>query len=68
MKFADDAKVFSKVNTGGDQQHLHNDLDKLVKWLKNGRCYSILGKVNAYILGLIRINITYKEKVNYTSV
>ena len=41
--------MFRKVNTGGDKQHLQNDLDKLVKWSKNGRCYSILGNVNAYI-------------------
>ena len=32
LKFADDTKVFRKVNTGGDKQHLQNDLDKLVKW------------------------------------
>ena len=50
LKFADDTKVFRKVNTNGDKQHLQNNLDKLVKWsAKNGRCYSILGNVNAYI-------------------
>ena len=32
LKFADDTKVFRKVNTDGDKQHLQNDLDKLVKW------------------------------------
>ena len=49
LKYADDTKVFRKVNTGGDKQYLQNYLDKLVKWPKNGRCYSILGNVNAYI-------------------
>ena len=28
------SKVFRKVNTDGDKQHLQNDLDKLVKWSK----------------------------------
>ena len=32
LKFADDTKVFRKVNTDGDKQHLRNNLDKLVKW------------------------------------
>ena len=49
LKFADDTKVFRKITTGGDKQHLQIDLDKLVKWSENGRCYSILGNVNAYI-------------------
>ena len=31
LKFADDTKVFRRVD--GDKQHLQNDLDKLVKWL-----------------------------------
>ena len=34
LKFADDTKVFRKVKTDGDKQHLQNDLDKLVKWSK----------------------------------
>ena len=33
LKFADDTKVFRKVNTG-DKQHLQNDLDRLVKWFE----------------------------------
>ena len=32
LKFADDTKVFRKVNADGDKQHLQNDLDNLVKW------------------------------------
>ena len=32
LKFVDDTKVFRKVNTDGDKQHLQNDLDRLVKW------------------------------------
>ena len=41
-------QVFRKVKNDGDKQHLQNDLDKLINGLKNGRCYSILGNVNAY--------------------
>ena len=32
LKFADDTKVFRKVNTDDDKQHLQNDLDRLLKW------------------------------------
>ena len=32
LKYADDTNVFRKVNTDGDQQHLQNDLGRLVKW------------------------------------
>ena len=49
LKFADDTKLFRKVNTDGDKQHLQNDLDRLVKWSEKCRCCSILGNVNAYI-------------------
>ena len=31
LEFADDTKLFRKVNTDGDKQHLQNDLDRLVK-------------------------------------
>ena len=34
LKFVDDTKVFRKVNTDGDKQHLQNDLDKIVKWFE----------------------------------
>ena len=48
LKFADDTKLFRKVNTDGDKQHLQNDLDTLVKWseklqmLLNFGCVSLL--------------------------
>ena len=41
--------MFRKVNIDGDKQHLQNDQDKLVNGLKNGKYYSILGNINAYI-------------------
>ena len=77
LKFADDTKLFRKVNTDGDKQHLQNDLDRLVKWsdkwqmLNFGKC-KCLHKVSEQcgiaaskgnqILGLIRRNITYEGK------
>ena len=49
LKFADDIKVFRKVKNDTDKHSLQDDLDKLVKWSKkNGKCFSILGSVNAY--------------------
>ena len=35
LKFADDTKVFRRVNNDGDKQHLQNNLDKLVYWSEN---------------------------------
>ena len=32
LKFADDTKLFRKVNTDGDKQHLQNDLDVVQFW------------------------------------
>ena len=105
-------QVFRRVNNVGDKQHLHNDLDKLVKWsekwqmlLKFWKCkclhtgqgnlgvnykmgdtvlgtsikekdlgvtisadmkgseqFGIAASKGNQILGLIRRNITYKEK------
>ena len=48
LKFADETKVFRKVDTNGDKQHLQNDLDRLVKWSEKCRCSSVLGNVNVY--------------------
>ena len=51
LKFADDTKLFRKVKEIGDKQNLQDDVDTLVKWSENGRCYSILGNVNVYTQG-----------------
>lgn len=32
LKFADDTKIFAKVSTADDHQHLQNDLDILMQW------------------------------------
>ena len=48
LKFADDTKQFRQTKEIGDKQILQDDIDKLVRWSENGRCYSILGNVNVY--------------------
>ena len=35
LKFADDTKLFRKVNTDGDKQHLQNDLDNVLIFTVN---------------------------------
>ena len=32
LKFVDNTKLFRKVKHDGDEQHLQNHLDRLVKW------------------------------------
>ena len=51
LKFADDTKLFTKTKEIRDKQKLQDDINKLVKWSENGRCYSILGNVNVYTQG-----------------
>ena len=46
-------KLFRQAKVTGDKQNYINyDIDKLVRWSENGRCYSILGNVNIYTQGL----------------
>ena len=44
LKFADGTKLFRKVNTDGDKQHLQNDLDRLVKWSEKWQMLFNFGK------------------------
>ena len=41
LKFADDTIFFTKNKEIGDNFFLQDDIDKLVTWSENGRCYSI---------------------------
>ena len=65
LKFADDTKLFRKVKEIGDKQNLQDDIDKLVKWSEKWQmleqCRIAASKGNQ-VLGMIRRNITYKEK------
>ena len=44
LKFADDTKVFRKVNTDGDKQHLQNDIGRVVKWSEKWQMFFNFGK------------------------
>ena len=60
MKFADDTKLFRKVNTDGDKQHLQNDLDRLVKWSEKWQMLFNFGKCKCLHTGHRNLNVNYK--------
>ena len=57
LTFADDTKLFRKVNTDGDKQHLQNDLDRLMKWSQKWQMLDVNYKMGDIVLGA-----TVKEK------
>ena len=60
LKFADDTKLFRKVNTDGDKQHLQNDLDRLVKWSEKWQMLFNFGKCKCLHTGHRNLNVNYK--------
>ena len=60
LKFADDTKLFRKVNTDGDKQHLQNDLDRLVKWSEKWQMVFNFGKCKCLHTGHGNLNVNYK--------
>ena len=60
LKFADDTKLFRKVNTDGDKQHLQNDLDRLVKWSEKWQMLLNFGKCKCLHTGHRNLNVNYK--------
>ena len=60
LKFADDTKLFRKVNTDGDKQHLQNDLDRLVKWSEKWQMLFNFGKCKCLHIGHRNLNVNYK--------
>ena len=60
LKFADDTKLFRKVNTDGDKQHLQNDLDRLVKWSEKWQMLFNFGKCKCLHTGHGNLNENYK--------
>ena len=73
LKFADDTKVFRKIKSDADRQHLQDDLNKLIEWsekwqmlLNFGKCKCLHtghGIENAqYTMGGTVLNTTVKEK------
>ena len=70
LKFADDTKVFRKIKSDADRQHLQDDLNKLIEWSEKCKCCLILESVSAFTqdMGMKMHNIqwvlntTLKEK------
>ena len=60
LKFADDTKVFRKVNSDGDKQHLQNDLDRLVKWSEKWQMLLNFGKCKCLHTGHGNLDVNYK--------
>ena len=60
LKFADDTKLFRKVNTDGDKQHLQNDLERLVKWSEKWQMLFNFGKCKCLHTGHGNLNVNYK--------
>ena len=59
LKFADDTKLFRKVNTDGDKQHLQNDLDRLVKWSEKWQMLFNFGKCKCLHTRHGNLNVNY---------
>ena len=57
LKFADDTKVFRRVNNDGDKQHLQNHLDKCLHTGHNNLDVPVNYKMGDTVLGT-----TVKEK------
>ena len=70
LKFADDTKLFTKTKEIGDNFFLQDDIDKVVKWSEKwqmlfnfGKCKCLIAASKGnQVLGMIRRNITYKDK------
>ena len=60
LTFTADTKVFRKVNTDGDKQHLQNDLDRLVKWSEKWLMLLNFGKCKCLHTGHGNLDVNYK--------
>ena len=71
LKFADDTKVFRKIKSDADRQHLQDDLNKLIEWSEKWQMLFNFGKCKCtghgnedaqYTMGGTILNTTLKEK------
>ena len=60
LKFADDTKVFRKVNTDGDKQHLQNDIARLMKWSEKWQILFNFGKCKFLHTEHGNLDVNYK--------
>ena len=59
LTFADDTKVFRKVNNTGDKLHLQNDLVKLVKWSEKWQLSFDFGKCKCLHAGHWNLDVNF---------
>ena len=73
LKFADDTKVFRKIKSDADRQHLQDDLNKLIEWSDKWQMLFNFGKCKClhtghgyedaqYTMGGTVLNTPLKEK------
>ena len=73
LKFADDTKVFRKIKSDADRQHLQDDLNKLIEWSEKWQMLFNFGKCKClhtghgnedaqHTMGDTVLNTTSKEK------
>ena len=73
MKFVDDTKVFRKIKSDADRQHLQDDLNKLIEWSEKWQMMFNFGKCKClhtghwnedaqYTMDGTVLNTTLKEK------
>ena len=71
MKFAVDTKVFWKIKSDADKQHLQDDINKLIEWFEKWQMLLNFGKCKdtghgnedaQYTMGGTVMNTTLKEK------
>ena len=60
LKFADDTKLFRKVNTDDDKEYLKNDLDRLMKWSEKWQMLFNFGKCKCLHTGHGNLDVNYK--------
>ena len=60
LKFADDTKLFRKVNTDCDKQQLQNDIARLVKWSEKWQMLLNFGKCKCLYTGHGNLDVNYK--------
>ena len=52
--------MFRRVNNDGNKQHLHNDLDRLVKWSEKWQMFFNFVKGRCLHTGHGNLNVNYK--------
>jgi len=63
LKFADDTKIFSRINNAEDGRRLQDDLDRLVRWSDEWQMLSNTGKCKVIHFSRINLHIKYTMKV-----